>query len=121
MIEQLPDFPPGILAVAYHGRITAEDYESFLVPSVEALLALHKRIRFYAEIGSDFEGLDVGALVDDVRIGIEHPTQWERVALVSNVEWIRAAASVFGVLLPGRLKVFPLSQAAEARTWLLAD
>jgi hypothetical protein len=121
MIEQLPDFPPGVLAVAYRGRVTAEDYESMLVPSVEALLALNARIRLYAEIGPDFEGLDAGALIDDLRIGIEHPTRWERVALVSDVEWIRAAAGLFGVLLPGRVKVFPLSEAQAARTWLLAD
>jgi hypothetical protein len=37
-----------------------------------------------------------------------HLTRWERIALVSDVEWIPAA-----------MKTFPLSQAAEARTWII--
>ena len=120
MIEPLQEFPNTILAFACRGQVTREDYETVLVPAVEAALASHERIRLYYQLGPDFEGISPGAMIDDFKVGVEHLTRWERIALVSDVAWIRNAARIFGFLFPARLKVFHLDEADDARQWIAA-
>lgn len=118
MIEQLPDFPDNVVGVACEGHVTREDYETVLVPAVEAALAGHEKIRLYYEIGPQFAGIDAGAVWEDFWVGMSHLTRWERVAVVTDVDWIRNTMLVFRFLVPGEMKVVPMAEAAEARKWI---
>ena len=44
-----------------------------------------------------------------------------RVAVVTDIQWIRLAVQAFRFLMPGAIRVFALDQAAEARQWILTD
>lgn len=121
MIEALPGFPPSVLAFACHGQVTRQDYERVLVPAVEAHLKTPGQVRLYYEIGADFEGIDAGAVVEDFKVGVEHLSRWERMTVVSDVDWIRTAVRAFAFLLPGRLRVFHRDHAADARQWIASD
>lgn len=70
------------------------------------------------QLGPDFAGIDAGAVWEDLKIGVEHLRRWERVAVVTDVEWIKRSVQMFGFLMPGRVKVFPSTAGAEARTWI---
>lgn len=118
MIELIKGFPEGVIAVAAKGRVTLEDYEKTLIPEVEKMLDKHEKIRLYYELGEQFSGIDAGAAWKDLKIGFEHLPNWERMALVTNVEWIRLAVSVFRFLMPGKLRIFSTAETAEARTWV---
>lgn len=118
MIEILDGFPDGVVAFRATGRVTRTDYDQVLVPAVERALATHRTIRCYYELTPAFTGMDTGAMWEDARIGIEHLTRWERVAVVTDVEWIRAAAGVFRFLMPGTVRVFAMADIAEAKRWI---
>ncbi len=118
MITKLPGFPENIIAAACHGRVTREDYENVLIPAVEAALRTQKRLRVYYEISGDFAGIDPSAVIEDFKVGVEHLTRWDRIALVADVDWIRNTVRAFGFLLPGRVKVFHADQAGAAREWI---
>jgi SpoIIAA-like len=120
MIEPLTGFPDNVLAFGYKGRVTRQDYETVLIPAVENALKKHDKIRLYIEIATDFAGFDPGAMWEDLKIGMEHLTRWERAALVTDVEWIKQAMRLFGFLMPGKMKSFALSEAAQARAWIKA-
>jgi hypothetical protein len=120
MIEQLADFPGNVLAFGYKGRVTKEDYEAVLVPAVMNALRKQNKVRLYVEIAEDFLGIDPGAIWEDFKIGMEYLTRWERVAVVTDVEWIKHTMRLFSFLMPGALKSFPTSQAAQARGWIIA-
>jgi hypothetical protein len=47
-----------------------------------------------------------------------HYSRWEKVAAVSDKEWLRHSVDVFGYLIPGEVKAFTLDQEAEARSWV---
>ncbi|WP_422302220.1 STAS/SEC14 domain-containing protein, partial [Candidatus Binatus sp.] len=47
-------------------------------------------------------------------------SRWERVAVVTDVAWIRHAVGAFRLLMPGAMRVFPSDQASEARKWIVA-
>jgi SpoIIAA-like len=121
MIRLLTGFPDNVLAVACEGHVTRQDYAGVLIPAVEAGLQRHHQLRIYYEVTPEFTGIDAGAVWEDFAVGIGHLTRYERMACVTDVEWIRFAVNAFRFLMPGRLRVFPLSQRDEARRWILAD
>lgn len=49
---------------------------------------------------------------------MEHILNWERIAVVTDVEWIRSAVTVFQFLMPGTVCVFDLAESATARRWI---
>jgi hypothetical protein len=118
LIEPLAGFRENILAFACRGQVTRADYETVLIPAVARALNSHAKVRLYYETGADFTGIDAGAIIEDFKVGIEHLGRWERIALVSDVEWIRNTVRAFGFLLPGHLRVFHLDEAPAARAWV---
>ena len=75
--------------------MTKADYDTVLVPAVAEALRTHDKIRLYYETGDDFAGIDAAAAWEGFKVGMEHLTRWERVAVVSDVEWIRGAVRAF--------------------------
>ncbi|MFD0987910.1 SpoIIAA family protein [Methyloligella solikamskensis] len=120
MIEMLEGFPDNIVAVAYRGEISAEDYEKVLVPAVEKCLKEYGKIRLYAEIGSDLKGIDAGAAFEDFSVGMKNYVHWERVAVVTDHDWIANAVRFFSFMMPGAMKPFAPSDKAAATEWLEA-
>jgi hypothetical protein len=120
MIEQLKDVPEDVLAFVCNGRVTRADYDAVLVPAVINALRSHDKVRLYYETAADFVGIDPGAIWEDFKVGVEHLSRWERVAVVTDIEWIRQTMRFFSFLMPGAMKAFPSSQVAEARAWIVA-
>ena len=42
---------------------------------------------------------------------------WERLAVVTDKDWMRHAISVFGWLSPGELRLFEPGELAQAKAW----
>jgi hypothetical protein len=118
MIEVLQGFPTTVLAFACKGHVTRNDYETNLIPVVESAMQKPGKVRLYYQINPDFSGIDAGAAWDDFKVGMHHLTRWERMAVVTDVEWIRHTIRAFGFLMPGDLKIFPLAEQAQAREWI---
>lgn len=119
MIERLEGFPDNVVAVAGKEQVTKEDYEKVLIPAVEAAFKTHRKISFYYELGPQFVGMEAGAAWEDFKAGVRHFFQWEKMALVTDVDWIRRTISGFAVFMPGELRVFPYAEQAEARAWII--
>jgi hypothetical protein len=120
MIAQLSGFPDDVLAFGYSGHITKADYDVVLLPAVRAALARSKGIRIYCENSTDFSGFEPGAVWEDLKIGLGHLTRWDRVAVVTDVHWLEHTTRFISFLVPGQIKTFPASHAAEARAWVAA-
>ena len=121
MIEVAEGFPDHVVAFVARGRVTKNDYERVLIPKVDEAFARHKKVRCYYELGSEFAGFEPGALWEDFELGIEHLSHWERVAVVTDSDWIRHAVGLFRFLVSGEIRVFATAQAAEGRRWIVAD
>ncbi len=120
MIENIESFPDNVVALVAKGQVTKKDYEQVLIPKVEAALKRHDKIRLYYELGSQFSGVDSGAAWEDLKVGVEHLSRWERMAVVTDVDWIQYLMNAFRVFMPGRLRVFATAQTSEARAWILS-
>jgi SpoIIAA-like len=120
MIELLKGFPENVLAVTGKGRITKGDYDTVLIPAVAKALKAHDEIRLYYEIGPDFAGFDPAAAWEDFKVGMEHLSRWQRVAVVTDVDWIKHTMQIFSFIMPGDMRVFPMAEAGQARAWIAA-
>jgi hypothetical protein len=106
MIHTLEKFPGNVVAVHCTGRVTKRDYEVVLIPAVAAAFARHRGIRLYYQTTDDFR-MDSGAAWEDLKVGLEYLTRWERIAVVTDVDLLRqavraSASSCFRVPTPTR-------------------
>jgi hypothetical protein len=121
MLEVIEGFPDNIIAVTARGQVSRGDYSDVLVPAVESAFRRHQNVRCYYELGRDFSGMDSGAVWEDFKIGVEHIAHWERVAVVTDVEWVRLAVNTFRFLVPCEVRIFGTTDAANARNWIASD
>ncbi|MGH8736229.1 MAG: STAS/SEC14 domain-containing protein [Burkholderiales bacterium] len=65
MIDKIPGLPEGVLGFNAKGTVTANDYETVIIPAVEAQFARKKKVRFLYHLGPEFTGFEVAAMWDD--------------------------------------------------------
>jgi hypothetical protein len=57
----------------------------------------------------------------DTGFRVRHATSFERVAVVSDEDWIRPALRALSFLLPGKARGFRVRDLAESKAWLAED
>ncbi|MDQ5974435.1 MAG: hypothetical protein QG661_1644 [Actinomycetota bacterium] len=118
MIELMTGLPADVVGFVAKGEVTAADYRDILDPAVRAALARHERIRVLYVLGDEFTGYSGGALWDDAVVGTEHFGRFERMAVVSDKDWVRHSVNAFAWIMPTRIRVFDDSEQAEALVWV---
>lgn len=116
--EVLGGFPDDVVAVQLKGIITGKAYADKLVPLIEAKLEKHDRIKCLIVVDEDFISYTADAVWDDMLLGIRHWTRFARIAVVTDVNWLRISMRVFAPLIPGEFELFDLAQLDEARNWI---
>jgi hypothetical protein len=119
MIEIVDGSPAGILEVRATGRVTEHDYETVLIPGVEAALSGGTPVRLLFQIGPGFDGYSAGAIWADARLGMRHWRGFDRVAVVTDSDLIETAVKMFGFAMPSPVATFDLDEAEKARAWLI--
>ena len=118
MLEILPDSGGNLLAVMAHGEVTHQDYVEVLIPRLEKIMDQHGKARLLYAFADDFTGFTLGAMWDDGAFGLTHLSSFERVAVVTDVGWLRGAVTMFGPLMSGPVRLFPAADLAGARSWI---
>ena len=113
MIQIIDGLPDNVVGIVAKGRVTSEDCSRILKPAMENSLK-HDKVRLYYEIGSRVPG----AGWDDLRLGVDRVPQWERVAVVTDVGWIRHTVKALRFLLGSEIRVFTTSQAGDGLAWI---
>lgn len=118
MIQIIPTVRNNVLAVKAVGKVTGEDYSHVLIPAIEERLKKYDKIRFIYELGGDFQGFTAGALWDDAKVGFRHLTAFEKIAVISDEEWITAAVRFFALFIPCPVKIFHAGEMSSAQQWI---
>ncbi|KOR29985.1 hypothetical protein TI04_07275 [Achromatium sp. WMS2] len=118
MIEQMSNLPDNALGFVATGTVTAHDYRTIVIPAVEDIFSRHQRVRLLYQTDAGFTGFEATAAWEDIVLAYKHYGGWEKVALVSDVEWIRIATKMFGFALPGQVNVFHNSELNTAVQWI---
>ena len=116
MIELIEGLPNNVVGISVTGRVTKEECRDILAPAVQKSLRWRDNIRLYYELGSRFPGSGW----DDLDLGFEHASRCERIAIVTDIAWVRLTVKAIRFLIPGAIRVFATIEAPQARAWIAA-
>jgi hypothetical protein len=118
MLELIQDMPENVVGIRAIGKVTGEHYEKVFIPALEEKLKESEKIRILYHLGEDLTGFTAGAMWDDAKVGIRHLSSFEKMAIVSDVNWITGAVKIFALVIPCPVKIFPNDQLSKAKAWV---
>ena len=121
MIRLLGHMPAGVLGLEAVDDVEREDYENVILPAIDDAIAQHGKVRLVYVLGPEFDDYEGGAVWEDLKLGVRHPTSFERIAVVTDARWAGPAIKVFSVLWPGQARAFPLAELEAAKRWAAED
>ena len=117
MIRVIENMPPGTIGFEADGKVTDDDYRDVLVPAVKEALAQGDVRLLY--LLPDDTSYSPGAMWADTKLWAGNLRAWNRVAIVSDADWLENAVKAFGWMMPGKVKVFDDDDIEEAKAWLV--
>ena len=118
MFKHIASAPPGIVAFEAEGEITDSDYKTILIPAVETAKEALGKVRILLRFGPAFKGYSAHAMLDDTMLGLAHWKDFERLAVVTDVDWIAHGVRLFGPLIPAETRIFPAGDTEAALDWV---
>ena len=117
MIRILDGMPPGVLGAEAGGKLSAADYTEVLAPALADAAKNNGKLRVVLIFVEAFDGMEPGAVWQDLTMGIREWTAWERIALVTDHKWMRDGLRMFAWAIPGQAKAFESSEREAAIAW----
>ena len=104
------------LSIKAQGKLTHRDYEK-MTPMLDSALAEVKqpKVKMFID-GTELEGWETRAAWDDLKIGLKHGNEFEKIAIYGNKKWQEMSAKIGRWFLSGEVKYF--EDENEAITWL---
>ncbi|WP_440948684.1 STAS/SEC14 domain-containing protein [Methanosarcina sp. T3] len=118
MLEIIQDLPGNIVAVSASGMVTKEDYEKVFIPAIDDKIQKYGKIRILYLLGKEFKDFTSEAMLEDAAVGLRHITAFEKIAVVSDVDWIINAVKMFKFAIPCPVGIFKNEEFSEAKTWI---
>ena len=121
MVKRMDEMPEGVIGLRASGKLTKEDYTGVLEPALkEAMDTGQARVVF---VLTDFEGLQAGAIPEDIKTGLgvelANRKNWKRLAVVTDVDGVAKSMRMFAWAMPGELGVYEhLGDLERAKTWV---
>jgi hypothetical protein len=111
--------PPvdNVLWVKVNGTLSKEEYAD-LVPSWEAMMAKHGKLRLLFQMEPGFTGWGPVAAWDDMEFSVSHRNEFEKVAVVGAKQWHEYVASFGKLMVDCQVRYFTEDELAEAQAWL---
>ncbi len=116
MIELIDGLPRHVVGIRVTGRVSKAEFREVLAPAIAGSLRWRRSIRLYYELGSRFPGSGW----DDLDLGFENASRCERIAIVTDIAWVRLTVKAIRFLIPGEIRVFDTTAADDARAWITA-
>ena len=118
MLRRMSDMPVGTIGFEAVGEVDDDDWERSVEPVLRREIAAGQSVRLLYLLGPEARDLEGDAVRADTGFRARHATSFERVAVVSDEDWMRPALRALSVLLPGKARGFPVRDLAAAKAWL---
>jgi hypothetical protein len=116
MMRRITDMPLGTIGFEAVGDVDDDAWEDAVAPVLRQELAEGRKVRLlYALAPRTRE------VMADTGFRARHAESLERVAVVSDEDWMRPTLRTLAFILPGRAKGFRVRELAHAKAWLAAD
>jgi hypothetical protein len=121
MLRRMTDMPAGTIGFEAIGEIEDDDWERAVEPVLRDEMADGRKIRLLYLLGPEAREVEGDAMKADTGFRARHATSFDRVAVVSDEDWMRPALRGLSFLLPGKAKGFHVRELTAAKTWLAED
>ncbi|RVU29555.1 STAS/SEC14 domain-containing protein [Neptunomonas marina] len=118
MLSVLPETAGDLIVVQASDQLTADDYQSVLVPEVEEKLKSHPNVRVVIYFDPSFTGMELGAIWEDAKLGMAHANDFYRLAVVGGPDWAEWATALGNHLVKGEARHFSETQYLQAMHWV---
>ena len=118
MLRPMTDMPAGTIGFEAIGEVEDDDWEKTVEPVLRREIADGHAVRLLYLLGPEGRGVEGDAMRADTGFRARHAGSFERVAVVSDEDWMRPALRALSFLLPGKAKGFRVRELAEAKAWL---
>ena len=120
VLRQMRDMPAGTIGFEAVGDVEDDDWEDTVEPVLRQEIAEGRKVRLLYLLGPSTRELEGDAMKADAGFRARHAGAFDRVAVVSDEDWMRPALRALSFLMPGQAKGFHVRELAEAKTWLAA-
>ena len=100
------------------GKISDEDYEQVLIPTISGILDWHSKVNSVIEFSDEYEGYELGAMWEDTKFGLKHKDDFARVAVVGASKWIQWGVKIGEKMMDGELHTFPAGESEAGWAWV---
>jgi SpoIIAA-like len=121
MLRRMTDMPGGTIGFEAVGEVEDDDWEETVEPVLRQEIAEGRNVRLLYLIGAGAREVEGDAMGADTGFRMRHATSYERVAVVSDEDWMRPALRALSFLLPGKARGFRVRDLVEAKAWLAED
>lgn len=98
------------------GKLTHADYE-IITPLIDSALATINVPKVDVLIdGTELEGWELRAAWDDLKLGLKHNNEFNKIAIYGNKNWQEIAAKIGSWFISGDIKYF--ENLKDAISWL---
>ncbi len=119
MFKILPESHDDLIAIKASGKLGVDDYEKVMIPRLNEMFEKYKTIRCMVIFDESFAGwADLHAAWDDAKLGLKHPNDFSKIALVGSPKWMDWGMAVFGLFVRGEFRFFPRDKQQEALEWI---
>jgi SpoIIAA-like len=118
MLRRITDMPAGTVGFEAVGEVEDDDWEAVVEPVMRREIADGRKVRLLYLFGPEARDVEGDAMAADTKFRARHATSFERVAVVSDEDWVRPALRGLSFLLPGKAKGFRVHELATAKGWL---
>lgn len=121
MLRRITEMPPGTVGFEAIGEVEDDDWEDAVEPVLRQEIASGQKIRLLYLLGAEAHDVESDAVQAGAEFRARHATSFERVAVVSDEDWMRPAVRALSVLLPGKARAFPVHDLDAAKAWLAEE
>jgi SpoIIAA-like len=121
MLRPIRDMPAGTIGFEAAGEVEDDDWEQTVEPVLRREMAEGRKIRLLYLVGARAGDLEGDAMTADAGFRARHATSFERVAVVSDEDWMRPALRSLSFLLPGKARAFHVQELEDAKAWVAEE
>lgn len=118
MLQFMNNLPSHVVGIHATGEVTKDDYDKILVPKIDELAKRQGEINYLLVLETDVTNFSLGSWWGDLKLGLKHFTQWNKIAVVTNERGVEWFSDIFRFFIPGKSRGFPLNELDEAIKWI---
>jgi hypothetical protein len=117
MIELMNGLPDNVIGIVGDVNISPKDYSTILMPALEDKRRRHNKIRLLYKLDKEYTRDELTTFFEG-EMCKSHANSFEKVALVSDICWLKGAVMLYKFLVPFSMKTFNSNEINKAKEWI---